>query len=475
MELEISRDSTSLSDIESHAAPSQDCMLQNHGDLSDTHICKGVDSLINVFLDRRFRVTGFLRRDNHADVYSVLCLPSPSERFEARAYDLSGLSPKLRQYRLRSIKRLSNRTVLETRWGGRTIIVYKTGTETIQDKEASERKEPLSAESPASDEAPLVVKNTENERKFKVSSHQKETARIRQLERRQSKRQSKREMKTLGTSEGDSSNAPKTASTTPWPEDEEEDDFYALLYVAFHDPHQVHQKLKPELFAQLRHYLWKPAFDFEDYDEMQIFLKAKQREYVFLLGQQEKLPEVLRSRRDWFERVLKKQSRYPPNSGKFSELQNTLRIANHKLKVVRTVRDVLPRLVEEADGVHRDLRRRLPSVRKKDELENWRAMRDKLKRKVYMYERCLKEVLPASEPYDRMVAQLGAAEKNLEIFETRHSKSLALSVENGLAKHKRLLQIAWKVKISMEMPRQPSPGFGQSSSGAWEGRGSSRW
>ncbi|PMD34658.1 hypothetical protein L207DRAFT_638184 [Hyaloscypha variabilis F] len=444
MELEVSRDSTSLSDIESHAAPSQDCMLQNHGDLSDTHICKGVDSLINVFLDRRFRVTGFLRRDNHAEVYSILCVPSPSECFEARAYDLGGLSPKLRQYRLRSIKRLSKRTVLEALWGGRTVIVYKAGTEMIQGKETSEHKEPLPSELPPRDGLPRFVENTEVKRQIKTTDRQQEMARIRQLERRQSKRRSKRQMDPSRNLREETAKGYKTEVDSPR-ETAEEEALYVLLYIAHSDELHLRDQLPAATRLSLERYLQKSDLNFEDDNEMEAFMKTKHHELLFLRRQQKKLPALLKRRHDEFEQILRAPPPYPvrappPYPSNF-EHQQSVKMAQHRYKVIKNVSDILPKLIHEVDTVHRELRKRLTLARqKKQEVENLIAIgveRKRLTRQVAAYGKCSRAVFPTSMSYAQVVVQYAAAEKELNDFERRHATSSALL--DSLAEYKKLI------------------------------------
>lgn len=80
-----------------------------------------------VILNGQYKLEKLLRKDHHADVYSVWSIPRNSsvEGLEARAYVVEDIPDKLRQYRLRSIKRLSSRTVLEVRKNG---LVVKTPT-----------------------------------------------------------------------------------------------------------------------------------------------------------------------------------------------------------------------------------------------------------------------------------------------------------------------------------------------------------
>jgi hypothetical protein len=87
----------------------------------------GEMSPAGVIFDGEFKLEKFLRHDGHADVHSVIANASQTTSLEARVYSLEGLPRKARQYRMRSIQRLTSRTVLETRWQGMVVVVYKAG------------------------------------------------------------------------------------------------------------------------------------------------------------------------------------------------------------------------------------------------------------------------------------------------------------------------------------------------------------
>jgi len=421
MEVEESQDITSSSDVEPYIASSQDCPSESNGVGPDAHVSQGGTGLVDLLLDRQYRVTRFLRRDNHADVYSILCLPSASECFEARVYELDGLSPKVRQYRLRNIKRLSHRTVLETRWEGRTVVVYKSGSKPIQDWEVGEANEASPTEIPTSEGTVLAVENTRIKRK--INSHQQESARIRQLERRQTKRRDRRRVEASSNSTEGTSKLSEAEADGPL-ETAEEEALYVLLYIAHSDRLQLRDQLPAATRLVLERYLEKKDLNFPNDNELEAFMKTKQHELLFLRRQQKKLPAVLKSRHDEFEQILRAK---PPYHLQHKERQQSLQIAQHRYKVIRNVSDILPNLINEVDTVYRELRRRLSLARqKKKEVENLIALgteRERLTRQAAVHQKSLRAVVPASGPYAQVVAQLAAAVKELRCFETRHSSS----------------------------------------------------
>jgi hypothetical protein len=151
----------------------------------------GETSFAGVILNDEFVLGMLLRHDNHADVYSVSAMSSQTTLLEARAYSLEALPEKVRRYRLRNIKRLASRTVLETRWHGMVVIVYKAGgCERIEDSGDSV---PLGL-LPLDEKPGVVVANKKLQQK---PSRQREKARIRQFERRKSSRQRKRQSRAV--------------------------------------------------------------------------------------------------------------------------------------------------------------------------------------------------------------------------------------------------------------------------------------
>lgn len=425
-------------------------MTTSGRDASQAKVHEDDKSLVSILVSHRFRNEKFLRHDNHADVYAVYRPPSQSEEFEARVYQVEGVSPKLRRHRLRNIKRLSNRTVLEDGWEGKIVVVYKVNSETCEDQEDSGYKESLPVQTQHREESNLTSKTIQTKQKTNLNDRQRETARVRQLERRQTKRRIKWQNKGSKAPEGDSPKLDKTGTAAPR-ETTNENDFYALLYVACEDPFVnflYRSQISKESEVAIDHYLRKCDLKFEDVDELEAFMKAKQSEVLFLQREQLKLPEVLRRRHDEFERLLKKQARHRKNSRKYLEMQQPAVIAHHRLKSVRYARDILPRLIEENDKAYRDLRRRLPlALQKKEELETSRAIHfewENLKRKVEVYDRCSHTVVPASGPYCQLLSQVVAAEKDLRDFEMRHSKTLFLSLESLQIEYQNIIGSAGK-------------------------------
>jgi hypothetical protein len=382
----------------------------------DAHVSE--DSLVDIVLNGQFKVEKFLRHDNHADVYSIRSTASQMTCLEARAYPLEGISRKVRQYRLRNIKRLSSRTVLETRWQGMVVMVYKAGGGRPEDSENSMHTESLALDG----KSDLVLVNTKIQQK---TDRRREMARIRQLERRKSNRRKERELKAAENPEGNSMKGDKAAIGAQRETDDEEA-LYILLHLAYSDRPQLRQQLPTASRIVLEKYLRNHDLKFEDDDEMEVFMKIKHHEVLFLGRQQKKMPEILKRRHDEFEHVLREQGRLLRSSKEYTDMQNgPVAVAHHRLKVIRNVCDILPKVIDDADRTYRTLKKRLSLARqKKVDMEKVRVLgaeRERLKRKVAVYEKCSEAVVPASGPYAQVVSQLHAAEEDLRIFDARLS------------------------------------------------------
>ena len=453
MELETLQYLGLASDVESSTTASQDCLSEHNEGVPDTPVFKSGVSLVGLVLDGQYQFAWLLRRDNHADVYSIVCIPSPSEYLEARVYDLGGLPPKLRQYRLRSIKRLSSRTVFETRWEGKTIIVYKTGSKITQKEEAGENKEVLPTELPSSKVTGLGLENTET-KPINKTSHHRESARIRQLERRQSNRRSKRKTKVSEPTKGGSPPVYTTVGSTTV---EVEVGIYDRLYDAY-----MAEQLNPKLQGQLLGYLSASALEFEDFAEMEAFMKVKQREVLFLQRQRKKLPEALRTRKHELGRILQQQSRHHQNSAAFLKLQYPLRDTRQRLNAVREVRDILRDLIEKVDGDHRALRRRVSLTSKmKTKIESLGAVtaeQTTLKRKMDTCGKCLGALVPGTGPFIQMQTEIAAVKKDMERFETRNSNALAM-LRFLQVEYESLLRSSAVEAPQLESSQQPQRGF----------------
>lgn len=374
---------------------------------------KDDDPCGEVILGGKYKLEKLLREDHHADVYSVWSIPRNSsvEGLEARVYVVESIPDKLRHYRLRSIKRLSSRTVLELRENGLVVVLYKVESASAEDSNIGIPSEPTSRND-------KQVDKTQNTKTQQKSAHQRETARLRQLERRKLNRQ-KEQQKKIESNRSDCESVVEGVQE----EKDEEETLYVLLHLAYNDRPELRQQLPPASRSVLEKYLQSQPLKFEDDDEMDAFMAVKLGEALFLSRQEKKLPDIEKRRKKEYADLLRQQLLLRNGSEAYQSMQNRVTMAQHKLRVIRHVQQLLPKVIADADKLYRDLKQRLKLARElKKEIEKLRGLSgewDRLKRRVVFYEKISQEVVPGSGPYAQAVSQLQAAEETLRTFGTK--------------------------------------------------------
>jgi hypothetical protein len=394
---------------------------------------KDDDPCGEVMHDGQYKLEKLLRKDHHADVYSVWSIPRDSsvEGLEARVYVVEDIPDKLRQYRLRSIKRLSSRSVLEVRKNRLVIVLYKVEGGSVEGPANGMVSEPT----PRKDERGERTQDAKTQQK---SDRQRETARLRQLERRKCRRQKEQQNKT----ESNRSDSERVVEGVQ-EENDEEETLYVLLHLAYNHRPELRQQLPPASRVALEKYLQSQPLKFEDDDEMDAFMAIKLREVLFLGRQEKKLPDIEKRRKREYADLLKQHLLLHNGSEAYKSMQNRVTIAQHKLRVIRHVQELLPKVIGDAEKLYRDLKQRLKLVRElKGKIEELRALsteRDRLKRNVVFCEKISQEVVPGSGPYAQAVSQLQTAEKALRSFDARVDGTSMVMLESLKKEYENLL------------------------------------
>ncbi|RDL36206.1 uncharacterized protein BP5553_06818 [Venustampulla echinocandica] len=284
----------------------------------------GDASLLDIVLDGQFKVEKLLRHDNHAVVYSATSFASPTISFEARAYVLEGIPQKLRQYRLRNMKRLSSRVVLETRWQGMAVIMYRTNAEGGEDPGDNNLTESL----PLRGQPDLVIGGTK--------AQQKTDTRHRQLERRRSGRRKHRYLKAAETT--------STTSDTEVEGDEEEffNDLSSWAYTNWLDLRWQ----RPLTSRTIVETCLEKQDKFEGVDQLEAFMDTKHSELIYLCRQQEKLLAIVREWHDESLKVDKEQSRLPRALIEWQDMQLGRMVrARVRMRLIMGLHEILARAV----------------------------------------------------------------------------------------------------------------------------------
>ncbi|RYO87417.1 hypothetical protein DL766_008382 [Monosporascus sp. MC13-8B] len=137
---------------------------------------------LGLTLDGQYRIGGFKRDDNYAKVYEVTC-NSTSAQLEARFYCCNEISERGRRYQQGNKRRLMSRSVFETKWREHIIMVYKT--DVMSAMEALNSGEPMESTKPAAivDKEHLVSMAHITPKTVHKSEHRLEAERRRQYQK----------------------------------------------------------------------------------------------------------------------------------------------------------------------------------------------------------------------------------------------------------------------------------------------------
>lgn len=315
---------------------------------------------VNVFKDLQGAVLegdiilqAILRRANHADIYAV---EGPGTAgLVARVYDLRNIPNKARQYRRRNLKRSLGPKVKQIHWQGYIVLLCP---HIDNNKAATSTRPPVMA---TQTNTTTVEKSKGREK----SLIQRESARIRQLEKRRAQRH-KKSQALAGPS------LHKSPSPTFLSGFDDEKTFYtmALLWLGSTADHETRADLPLASKQALEEYFQSDSvkLEFDDIQQMESFLRSKRREFQFLNQSLKSLPEMIERRTERLFMLL-----YPPNDPasrpKSSEvLKNTVeetRIVKHELIVLNTAKDdILPKMMKISKRGCRLLESRLGKLRK---------------------------------------------------------------------------------------------------------------
>ncbi|KAG4437602.1 hypothetical protein IFR05_006906 [Cadophora sp. M221] len=377
---------------------------------------KPSDSPVGVVIGGRFEIGSLLRHENHADVYSILSLVAEESIHEARIYDLEVDSKKLRQYRLRNLKRLSGRKILEIQWQGLLVVVYTKDIQPREDLDLMEGQPVPALSTPESFEEVEIRERQPKPRQ--KTEHRREVVRANQLEKRRASRHKARLADAANSVMADSRGKNSTAVASEQ-EVDDQDAMIVLLHLAYNDRPELLQELPPGSRTIVERYLQHKSLEFDNDEEMETFMKVKQKEVVFLGHQKKKIVSIIQHRHEEFGQLLRDQMKLRKTSREWNEMQEgPIATARHRLKMALHVQDLLPKLVSDADSVFRELRKRCASIKKKrEEIEEIRALitrRELLERKIAAEEKSSQGVVPASATYNDIVSRAHASIAKLE-------------------------------------------------------------
>lgn len=197
-----------------------------------------IDAAQAVIVDRCIRI------ENHSLVYSVRVEGNEdiSLILEARVFRIAGIALKLRRHRLRCIARLdASRGIAKESWGSFVVVVYLKGPAQGRPDDGASIHTGGEAHQPS-------PTKRDTQKAPQKTPHQREAARIRQMNRRRAKRSKKREQKSQGSDPVDEEPEMHLKA-----EDEKVFKMALLLYLAVDNKGRYRPRIPAQAFVLLDH------------------------------------------------------------------------------------------------------------------------------------------------------------------------------------------------------------------------------
>lgn len=354
----------------------------------------GTLRLRDLQLNEYWKIGDSMPRDNeeHAAIYQVLDTGTglPAENLEAHVFALDHSHPKVRKHRLRSIKRMKQRTRLELRSNDTIIIVISTLQAT--DNGAPEKNGPK-----------------HNEKVGRKTPYQRESARTRQRERRRTKRSCKGGQEVPKTNDGEQESTQTTEHTNL---DDEGTDFSAgliLLTILYDATGTMRREISQEHSAfiksrggqsldnSMKKFLEQATVKLESPADMDAYLKVKRVEMISMRRQLARVPNAETYHRDKLGRLVQEQAQHQQQSDKWREIEDGPKdIAESQLQTVLHAKTVLPRILNSQKNHIRSIERKRARAVKNLASMELSERRDKLTQKLAQYETWTSTIFPLS-------------------------------------------------------------------------------
>ncbi|KAH6640318.1 hypothetical protein F5144DRAFT_559975 [Chaetomium tenue] len=390
----------------------------------------------------------------------------------ARVYqlDINAVYLKVRRHRLRCIKRIASRTVLEVGVPGFRIIVCRLGVDAgvsclgggsaeqrpsdsaSSEAERGDRTKPRLEGGVEVEETPEAVQEQKLNTDVcheKRTSYQHEAKRVRQRDRRQAARRARREKPggaELPASQGGHSDRADDHTTDNPDDPGDPSNFFLLLllYLAYDQNGQLYEEITPSadraLVLQgikntplkdfLETYLAQLPIDFSSAGQIEEYLAIKESEIIFLKRQQSKMERIEQHYKDQFLASLRElQAKQVSKAEGWRDQQPAVQMAQHQLKVARHVRSALPGIVLKARETYRELKSKVAQVRQEDEeknrIERLRSKCKVLEKEVHTLATWTTSVVPCSTTYRELEGRWSAAIRNMELSKAEYLESHA--------------------------------------------------
>ncbi|KAI9147391.1 hypothetical protein HJFPF1_12411 [Paramyrothecium foliicola] len=370
-----------------------------------------------------------IREANHATVYAVnLVSQTPGaglDAYEARIFNLEGLSPSYERYRRRAMKRLSARSIFSVKWGNHSIVVYKTDTALPASETLKNRLKMGHGEAPLakSEVARTSSKPLKNNRTRSIS--RQESQRFRQRDRRRANRQCK------GCFDTPRRSLPLQRSEPIHPNQDlfqiQERDFvvFTILRVAQDEPwKKVSPYAVPDGTKLAIQECCKPKtlsdYLVDGYDEsyLQELIDLKRREVVSLKRKNNKYKPLKSLWHQALNEIFQQTTRIPAKSPEWYKMQQeVIGPSQAKFRVLQAALKALPGIIERAEDIIHALQEILTRKEQerveREQQETLTQTRTLALAQIRKYRTFLPLVVPGSEDFAKVEADLKKAEDDL--------------------------------------------------------------
>lgn len=321
-------------------------------------------------LEYEFIVIRKIGCTNFAQIYAVdrvHCSDSDTDvTYEARFYEFEDLGSSINAYRARSIRRLSQRTVLRTTWQGLHVVVYRSGAlgncseaaDNAVQKQSSEGSKVQKQSSEGSPEETFMspeISNTPMTKTRIKSTRQRESDRLRQKSRRKRIRQQKKQSQMISGDEEGPFDHENGNERRPEPDasievDEVDVRFFQVSQSTNRDLAILQMHPGPTRFAIEQHLLARQEKVILDEHGMAEFIAIKERELVYLCRQLSTFQPVLRKWHAHLFNMLRQLQAFESSSTE--SVRHRIELVSCKLryKILKSGLDALPGYVTEAEG-----------------------------------------------------------------------------------------------------------------------------
>ncbi|RYP62858.1 hypothetical protein DL771_009552 [Monosporascus sp. 5C6A] len=312
---------------------------------SEQHSC---NDPLGLTLDGQYRIRGFKRDDNYAKVYEVAC-NSTNVQLEARFYCCNEISERGRRYQQRNKRRLTSRSVFETKWREHIVMVYKT--DVMSGMEHMNGSEPMESTKPAAtvDKEHLVSTTQITPKTVHKSDQRVEAERRRQYQKRKLIRH-----KQCVVKETVNPGACFTDMT----------EFMTFLHLSCFSSLVIKEAHPDPVEETIRKCLRTRDLKFRDAEDMEQYLNAKQREVMLLNALRNKIPSITQQKKDELSRISCEQQSSFEDLSDVQEISKNEPVASAQdnVDIAANVDAILPKIIAKCQISYDTLKERLPRV-----------------------------------------------------------------------------------------------------------------